>query len=141
METKHLSAKEAYAFRSRKIIRLIIALAIGLTGIANMLFAILPSIDWSMLLGAWPLDTHHGLYKLTVVIGFFLLMLSYGLVRGKRGAWRVAFILLSLSAILHILSGGQVLVVVLWRWWLAWASSSFTLCTVYSLCMTSSKRR
>src|SRR5579863_4638401 len=109
MQTKTLYAKEAYVYRSRKIIRLIIAVAIGLTGIANMLFAIIPSIDWSMLLGAWPLDTHHGLYKLTVVIGFFLLMLSYGLARGKRGAWRVSIILLLLSASLHILSGGQVL--------------------------------
>src|SRR6202165_5609905 len=62
-----------------------------------------------MLLGAWPLDTYHGLYKLTVVIGFFLLMLSYGLARGKRGAWRVGIILLLMSASLHILSGGQVL--------------------------------
>src|SRR5260370_18291468 len=89
MQTKTLNAKEVYVYRSRKIIRLIIAVAIGLTGIANMLFAIIPRIDWSMLLGEWSLDTHHSLYKLTVVIGFFLLMLSHGLVRGKQGAWRV----------------------------------------------------
>ncbi len=74
-----------------------------------MLFAIIPSIDWSMLLGEWSLDAHLGLYKLTVVMGFFLLMLSYGLARGKRGAWRVAITLLLMSALLHILSGGQVL--------------------------------
>jgi phosphatidylglycerol lysyltransferase len=109
MQKKTLYANEANVYRSRKIIRCIIAVAIGLTGIANMLFAIIPRIDWSMLLGAWPLDTYHGLYKLTVVIGFFLLMLSYGLARGKRGAWRVAIILLLMSASLHILSGGQVL--------------------------------
>jgi phosphatidylglycerol lysyltransferase len=109
MQTKTLYANEANVYRSRKIIRLIIAVAIGLTGIANMLFAIIPRIDWSMLLGEWSLDTHHSLYKLTVVIGFFLLMLSYGLARGKRGAWRVGIILLLMSASLHILSGGQVL--------------------------------
>lgn len=109
MQTKTLNAKEAYVYRSRKIIRLIIAVVIGLTGIANMLFAIIPRIDWSMLLGEWPLDTHHGLYKLTVVIGFFLLMLFHGLARGKQGAWRVGIILLLMSASLHILSGGQVL--------------------------------
>lgn len=62
-----------------------------------------------MLLGAWPVDMHHGLYKLTVVIGFFLLMLSRALERGKRGAWRVAIILLLMSTLLHMLSGGQVL--------------------------------
>jgi phosphatidylglycerol lysyltransferase len=109
MQTKALYTKEAHVYRSRKAIRLTVALATGLTGIANMLFAIIPRIDWSMLLGAWPLDTHYGLYKLTIVIGFFLLMLSYGLARGKRGVWRVAIILLLLSASLHILSGGQVL--------------------------------
>ena len=109
MPTRTLYAKKAKVYRSRRIFRLIVALAVGLTGIANMWFAILPRPDWDMLLGSWPLDAHHGFYKLTVVIGFFLLMLSYGLVRGKRGAWRVALILLLLSAILHILSGGQVL--------------------------------
>lgn len=109
MPTRTLYAKEANVYRSRKIIRLIVALATGLTGVANMWFAILPRPNWDMLLGAWPLDTHYGLYKLTVIIGFFLLMLTYGLLRGKRGAWRVALILLLLSAILHILSGGQVL--------------------------------
>src|SRR5579859_6240631 len=109
MQTKTFSATGANIYRSRRIIRLILALGIGLTGIANMLFVIIPSIDWSMLLGAWPVDTHHGLYKLTVIIGFFLLMLTRGLVRGKRGAWRVAMILLLMSALLHVLSGGQVL--------------------------------
>ncbi|MGH2494376.1 MAG: bifunctional lysylphosphatidylglycerol flippase/synthetase MprF [Ktedonobacteraceae bacterium] len=109
MPTKTLYAKKAYVYRSRRIIRLIVALIVGLTGVANMWFAILPRPNWDMLLGAWPVDTHHGLYKLTVVIGFFLIMLSYGLARGKRGVWRVAIILLLLSAILHILSGGQVL--------------------------------
>ena len=109
MQTKILYASEASVYRSRRIIRLILALATALTGIANMLFVIIPRIDWSMLLGAWPVDMHHGLYKLTVVIGFFLFMLSRGLVRGKRGAWRVAIILLLMSALIHILSGGQVL--------------------------------
>ncbi len=109
MQTKILYAEEAHVYRSRKIMRLIIALATGLTGLANMLFVILPRPDWDMMLGAWPLDALHGLYKLTVVVGFFLLMLSYGLARGKRGAWRVAIVLLLLSASLHILSGGQVL--------------------------------
>ena len=109
MQTKILYAEEAHVYRLRKIVRLIIVLATGLTGLANMLFVILPRPDWGMMLGAWPLDALHGLYKLTVVVGFFLLMLSYGLARGKRGAWRVAIVLLLLSAFLHILSGGQVL--------------------------------
>ena len=109
MQTKTLYAEEAHVYRSRKIVRLIIALATALTGLANMLFVIFPRPDWDMMLGAWPLDAHHDLYKLTVVVGFFLLILSHGLARGKRGAWRVAIVLLLLSASLHILSGGQVL--------------------------------
>ncbi len=109
MQTKTFYANKASVYRSRRIIRLILASATALTGIANMLFVIIPRIDWSMLLGAWPLDMHHGLYKLTVIIGFFLLMLSRGLARGKRGAWRVAIILLLMSILAHVLSGGQVL--------------------------------
>jgi phosphatidylglycerol lysyltransferase len=66
-----------------------------------------------MFLGAWPVDTHHGEYKLIVIIGFFLLMLLYGLLRGKRTAWCAAVILLLLSVFLHILCGGQVLVTVI----------------------------
>src|ERR1051326_6492410 len=109
MQTKTFYVNKMSVYRSRRIIRLILASATALTGIANMLFVIVPRIDWSMLLGAWPLDMHHGLYKLTVVIGFFLLMLSRGLLRGKRGAWRVAIILLLMSVLAHVLSGGQVL--------------------------------
>src|SRR5690348_2143475 len=109
MLTRTFYANKASVYRARRIIRLILASATALTGIANMLFVIIPRIDWSMLLGAWPLDMHHGLYKLTVIIGFFLLMLSHGLVRGKRGAWRVAIILLLMSVLAHVLSGGQVL--------------------------------
>ncbi|GAC1653806.1 MAG: hypothetical protein NVS4B12_25670 [Ktedonobacteraceae bacterium] len=46
---------------------------------------------------------------LTVVIGFFLILLSYGLTRGKRHAWRITLVLTLLSALLHILRGGSVL--------------------------------
>jgi phosphatidylglycerol lysyltransferase len=109
MQTRTLYAKETSVYRSRRSIRLVLALAVALAGLANMLFAIIPGVNWSMLLGAWPVDVHHGLYKLTVVLGFFLLMLSYGLARGKRWAWGVVIILLLISALLHILSGGQVL--------------------------------
>ncbi len=102
-----------YTYRSQKFICTIMALATGLVGSANMLSAILPRPNWDMLLGAWPLDVHHGVHKLIVIAGFFLLMLSYGLVRGKRGAWRVSFVLLVVSTVLHILSSGQVLMTIL----------------------------
>src|SRR5260370_9795352 len=66
-----------------------------------------------MLLGAWPVDTHYGMHKLIVVVGFFLLMLSYGLIRGKYEAWFISLVLLLLSSCLYILSGGHVLATIL----------------------------
>ncbi len=78
-----------------------------------MLSAIIPRPNWDMLLGAWPVDIHHGVHKLIVVVGFFLIMLSYGLTRGKYGAWCLAVLLLLLSIVLHILNGGQVLPTIL----------------------------
>jgi phosphatidylglycerol lysyltransferase len=46
-------------------------LATGLAGLANMLSAIVPRPNWDMLLGAWPVEIHHGVHKLIVVVGFF----------------------------------------------------------------------
>ena len=78
-----------------------------------MVAAIVPKPNWDMLLGVWPVDTRHGAYKLTVIVGFFLLMLLHGLLRGKREAWCTTVILLLLSVFLHILCGGQVLVTII----------------------------
>ena len=84
-----------------------------MVGLANMLSAIASRPSWDMLLGAWPFDIHHGVHKLIVVAGFFLVMLSYGLMRGKYGAWCLAIFLYLLAIILHILSSGQVLATIL----------------------------
>ncbi|GAC1565404.1 MAG: hypothetical protein NVS3B14_02990 [Ktedonobacteraceae bacterium] len=108
MRNRTLYAESASVYRPRKIIRTFTALATVLAGAADMLSAIFPRPNWDMLLGAWPYDVHHGVYKLIIIVGFFLLMLSYGLARGKKGVWRVAVVLLSLSAVLHVL-GGQIL--------------------------------
>src|SRR5260370_19933319 len=99
-------------YGSQKFIRTIMALATGLVGSSNMLSAILPRPNWDMLLGAWPLDVHHGVYKLIVIVGFFLLMLSNGLARGKQGAWPVSVVLPLLSTILHIPSSGQIIMTI-----------------------------
>src|SRR5258706_9261634 len=93
-------------FRTR--IRTLASLVTGLTGLANMLTAILPRPSWDVLLGAWPVDTHHGVNKLLIVIGFFLVMLSYGMMRGKRQAWLATTMLLLVSAFLYMLNGGAV---------------------------------
>jgi phosphatidylglycerol lysyltransferase len=94
---------------TRMIVRLAVGLATGLVGIADMLSAIVPKLNWDILLGVWPIVAHHNAQKLTVVVGFFLVMLSYGLIRGKYQAWNIALVLLILSFFLHILRGGSVL--------------------------------
>src|SRR5947207_3727205 len=95
---------------TRMIVRFAIGLATGLVGIADMPSAVLPKLNWDILLGVWPIVASHGAQKLTVVIGFFLVMLSYGLIRGKYQASNITLMLLILSFFLHILRGGSVLV-------------------------------
>ena len=72
-----------------------------------MLSAIVPRLNWDILLGVWTIEQQHGAQKLTVVVGFFLVMLSYGLIRGKLQAWRITLALLTLSLFLHIMRGGS----------------------------------
>lgn len=74
-----------------------------------MLSVIVPRFKWNILSITWPMHIRFGVHQLTVIIGFFLIMLSYGLMRGKRHAWHLAIALLLLSTILHILHGGSVL--------------------------------
>jgi phosphatidylglycerol lysyltransferase len=113
MQNKILSAGATQQPLFRNRIRSILGLMTGLTGLANMLTGILPRPSWDVLLGAWPVDTHHGVHKLLVVVGFFLVMLSYGMMRGKRQAWVATGILLLLSALLYMLSRGPVFATVL----------------------------
>src|SRR5262245_4397171 len=94
--------------RIRHIVRYLIGLITGLVGLADMLSAIVPHLDWSILLGAWPIVAHREHAQIfIVVVGFFLIMLSYGLMRGKRHAWCITLVLLLLSAVLHIRRSGS----------------------------------
>lgn len=102
-----------HARRIRHYVRYIIALVTGIVGLADMLSAIVPRMNWSTILGVWPIipyRVHAQAY--TVVIGFFLIMLSYGLARGKRHAWLISLFLLAVSALLHIQRSGSVLATV-----------------------------
>ena len=80
---------------------------------ADMLSPIVPRLKGDLLLGTWSIDAHHSGHGLTVAIGFFLVMLSFGLMRGKRHVWRLTVLLLLASALLHMLYGGSVLAIVL----------------------------
>ena len=96
------------------IIRYSIGLIIGLVGIADMLSAMAPKLNWDILLGAWPILDHRvPAQTFTVVVGFFLIMLSYGLARGKQHAWLITLALLILSALLHVRRSGSILATVI----------------------------
>src|SRR5579872_3177372 len=108
MRTRIKVAQTLQLYRSRYLVRLTLALAAGVTGLMNMTSAISPKPDWEILLGSWPLDIHHGMSKLIVVCGFFLLMLFPGLMRGKHEAWCTAVIFLFLSTLFRLQDGSLV---------------------------------
>ena len=105
--------------RIQHVIRYIMGCLIGLVGLADMLSAIVPRFNWSTILGdgtlgfflgSWPLVSHRvQAQTFTVIAGFFLLVLSYGLARGKKHAWSITLVLLFVSAILHIQRSGSYL--------------------------------
>jgi phosphatidylglycerol lysyltransferase len=105
--------------RIQHVIRYIMGCLIGLVGLADMLSAIVPRFNWSTILGdgtlgfflgSWPLVSHRvQAQTFTVIAGFFLLVLSYGLARGKKHAWNITLVLLFVSAILHIQRSGSYL--------------------------------
>ncbi len=110
MYTQLEHVKFAFPSPARPTIRRVIALITCLVGVADMLSAIMPRLNWNILPGAWPLTVHRAhAQTLTVVVGFFLIMLSYGLARGKNQAWRITLFLTLLSVWLHILRGGSIL--------------------------------
>lgn len=94
----------------RRIVRYLIGFITSLVGVADMLSAIMPRSNWSTFLGVWPILDHRApAQSFTVVIGFFLIMLSYGLARGKKHAWCITLVLLVLSAILDVRRSSSVL--------------------------------
>jgi phosphatidylglycerol lysyltransferase len=102
--------KFRHARHTRNIIRYTIGLLTGIVGIADMLSAIVPRMDWSAFLGVWPIVSRGvNAQTFVVVVGFFLIMLSYALAKGKKHAWAITLVLLVLSAILHVQRHGSVL--------------------------------
>ena len=97
--------------RVRSILRPLIGLASGLLGLTDMFSAIVPGLRWDLFLGVWPGDASRGYVRLIIVVGFFLLMLSRGMMRGKRQAWIATLLLLLLSTALCMLSKGSVLII------------------------------
>jgi phosphatidylglycerol lysyltransferase len=114
MDSAPLAAPATHALRRRQsvgVIRWLVGVAVGITGLANMASIFLPHLRLDLLLDSWPLDLEMetSLRSLTVVVGFLLIMLSRGLIRGKRTAWELTVVLLVLGIITHALHGGWVL--------------------------------
>ncbi len=97
-------------------LRVVFALAVAVMGVINVLTVLLPTRPGRLaLLGSllnqlapfapsiWPvLDTGR---TLALILGFFLLVVAFGLARGKRRAWQFALLLLPLSALAHLAKG------------------------------------
>src|SRR5947209_17808727 len=98
-----------YSDRLRNLIRFIIGFATGLVGLADLALVIIPMLNWDILLVTWPLAIHLKVHPMVVVVGFFFVMLCYGLLRGKRYVWRFTVLLLLMSALLHVIRVGLVL--------------------------------
>jgi phosphatidylglycerol lysyltransferase len=114
MDGAPLAAPATQALGRRQsvgVIRWLVGVAVGLTGLANMASIFLPRLRLDLLLDVWPLDLdmETSLRSLAVVVGFLLIMLSRGLIRGKRTAWELTVALLALAVITHALHGGWVL--------------------------------
>jgi phosphatidylglycerol lysyltransferase len=97
----------------RRSVRFIAACLTIAVGVVNMLSSIVPRVNWDMFIGSWSIGSYHGMHRLLIVNGFFLLMLSYGLMRGKRQAWYAVLLLLIVSLLLRVLSHGTVLMTLL----------------------------
>lgn len=100
-------------FPTHKRVRALLGLLTGGVGLANLLAIILSREVQNVWLGEWMLDTYHNVHKLLAVMGFFLIMLMHGMVRGKRQAWIATMILLLLSALLSVLAGRPLIATVL----------------------------
>lgn len=74
-----------------------------------MLTGIILKLNLDILFGTWMVDVHPGFHGFPIIVGSFLMMLSVGLMRGKRQAWRMGVLLLLASALLHVLRHSYVL--------------------------------
>jgi len=95
--------------RPQSLVRAIIAVIAAALGLADLVSALFPRLSWQPVLEAWPLAIHSHTSALTLVIDLFLVMLSYGLLHGKRQAWRIVLALVLASLLLHLLRRSSLL--------------------------------
>src|ERR1700736_5676345 len=89
--------KMRHSHRPQFLVRASIAVIAAALGLADLVSALFPRLRWQPVLEAWPLAVHSHTSALTLVIDLFLVLLSYGLLHGKRQAWRIVLALVLAS--------------------------------------------
>ena len=74
-----------------------------------MLATLTPRLGWDILFHTWPVDFQYHLATATIIVSYFLLIVPYGLVRGKRQTWRITIFLLATMIVFNLLGGGHVI--------------------------------
>ena len=100
--------------RARRVRRLA-AVTIFLTGLLDLLVAVVPPFRerLHLVLEYLPLGISQTAAAATVIIGLALVMLSRGILRGQRRAWIIAVIVLGVSLALHVAHSANVVAFVL----------------------------
>ena len=85
----------------------LVAILTGLMGVVNVISGATPALRDRMLLleRILPLEVRQGSHLASVLAGFALLLLAGNLWRRKRIAWIITVVVLSISAISHLLKG------------------------------------
>jgi lysylphosphatidylglycerol synthetase-like protein (DUF2156 family) len=100
--------------RARRVRRLA-AVTIFLTGLLDLLVAVVPPLRerLHLVLQYLPLGISQTAAAATVIIGLALVMLSRGILRGQRRAWVIAVIVLGVSLALHVAHSANIVAFVL----------------------------
>jgi len=100
--------------RARRV-RRIAAAAIFLAGLVDLLVAVSPPLraDLRLVTGYLPLGVSEAAGALVALAGIGLMMLARGILRGQHRPWQVAVLLLSGSAVLHLVRSVDVISIVL----------------------------
>jgi phosphatidylglycerol lysyltransferase len=111
----HVISKMAFTQRKsiRRVVRSLSGLTIGLVGASDMGSAIIHRFHGSL---EWPIvsiSNRVSAQTFTVVAGFFLIVLSYGLARGKHHAWNITLGLLLLTTLLSVQRSATILATII----------------------------
>ena len=96
---------------SRRVLRWL-AILVAIAGVISLLPS-LPGVRQGFGIETLlPADERAGIHVAAVVLGAMLLFLAFQIARGKRRAWQLAILLLSASAVAHVLKGPDPIAVV-----------------------------